>query len=182
MKVLIINSPLFKKYQNHSDEDFLPPLGLGYIATYLQKQNIRVELMDTISDKISFKKLKTKIQEIKPEFLAINIFSTNYEIVKELIVSIKTKTHIIIGGLSTKSLYPKIIEWDTKNKIDVVIGAGELILADIVNNEVKELPFKEVSKHRVFRIDSMSTYFVKDISSMSLDSNFFLKSTHKKQL
>jgi anaerobic magnesium-protoporphyrin IX monomethyl ester cyclase len=173
MKVLIVNSPLFKKYKNQNEEDFLPPIGLGYIATYLKNQNIEVELLDAVALKVSLRKLKSTIQQYNPEFLAINIFSTNYSLVKEFIESIKTKTHIIIGGLSTKALYQKLIEWESSNQIDVIIGDGELIIIDIVNNAIKEPAFIQTKNRRVFNVTAKSIYFNKDISTVRLDRFFF---------
>ena len=76
MKVLIINTPLFKKFSESYDEDSLPPYGLGYIATNLQLSNINVELIDAINQKINIEELISKIEIIKPDFLALNIFTT----------------------------------------------------------------------------------------------------------
>ena len=44
---LLINSPLFKIAEENYDEDSLPPIGLGYIATNLQKNDIECELIDS---------------------------------------------------------------------------------------------------------------------------------------
>src|SRR5688572_28630362 len=130
MKVLIINSPLFRDKNLLYDEDSLPPIGLGYIATHLEKNGIDVELIDSVDQRISLQELVSTIYSERPEFLAINIFTTNYELVKEMVESLTFKIHIIIGGLSTKELYKKIIEWETDNQIDIVTGDGELITLD----------------------------------------------------
>lgn len=49
MKVLIINSRMFNGKQKNDEKDFLPPLDVGYIASYLQKRNIVVELIDSVN-------------------------------------------------------------------------------------------------------------------------------------
>jgi hypothetical protein len=54
---LLINSPLFKIAEENYDEDSLPPIGLGYIATNLQKNDIECELIDCISENISSKEI-----------------------------------------------------------------------------------------------------------------------------
>ena len=127
MKVLIINSPLFRHKNKLYDEDSLPPIGLGYIATVLQQNNIDVKLIDAVANKISLSDLIESIHTEKPDFIASNIFTTNYDLVKDLIEAINYKAHIIIGGLSTKELYKNILDWKTENKIDIVTGDGELI-------------------------------------------------------
>jgi len=175
MKVLIINTPLFKKFSESYDEDSLPPYGLGYIATNLQLSNINVELIDAINQKINIEELISKIEIIKPDFLALNIFTTNYELVKELTISLKIKTHIIIGGLATKSLYANIILWNTENHIDIVIGDGELITVDIIKQNIREKSYYEDENlnRRVLKIDSYSRYFVHNISNIPLRRDFF---------
>src|SRR5437764_572957 len=50
MKVLLINSPLFRDYNPLYDEDSLPPIGLGYIGTQLRLNGIETYLINEISD------------------------------------------------------------------------------------------------------------------------------------
>lgn len=38
-KFILLNSPIFEEGSNENEE-YLPPLGLGYIATYLGKEKI----------------------------------------------------------------------------------------------------------------------------------------------
>src|SRR5690606_18540813 len=111
---------------------------------------------------------------IKPEFVAANIFTTNYDLVKELFESLAFSAHCIIGGLSTKELHKNIIAWRTKNMVDVVIGDGELITLDIVNDGVRQEPMISEGNFRVFKVDGSSEYYVKDISNQKLNRNFFL--------
>jgi len=174
MKVLIINSPLFRERNLLYDEDSLPPIGLGHIATNLKNNGIDVSLIDAVYERIPLSELLDTINYHRPEFIASNIFTTNYELVKELVESVKFKTHFIIGGLSTKELYRDILEWETQNQITVVTGDGELIAPDIVTGSVKDKPFLEMNNHRVFVVDQQSSYLVNDISTVPLDRSFFL--------
>lgn len=175
MKVLIVNTPLFQKYSESYNEDSLPPYGLGYIATNLQNNNINVELLDAINQKLSIGELKTRIESFSPDFLALNIFTTNYELVKELTNSLNIKTNVIIGGLATKSLYKNILNWNTKNHIDIVIGDGELITYDIITNNIKEKSYidSSIQNRRVFKISNESVYYVNDISTLPLNRSLF---------
>ncbi|MGN6163138.1 MAG: B12-binding domain-containing radical SAM protein [Flavisolibacter sp.] len=174
MKVLIINSPLFRERNLLYDEDSLPPIGLGYIATHLKNNGINVSLIDAVDQKIPLQDLVATINTEKPQFVAVNIFTTNYELVKEMIESINYNAHIIIGGLSTKELYKKIIDWKVDNQIDIVTGDGEFITLDIVKDELKEQPFFSSGRRRVFNVGGNSKYLVKDISNIELDRSFFL--------
>ncbi len=174
MKVIIINSPLFREKNVLYDEDSLPPIGLGHIATILHNEDIDVKLIDAVHQRISLADLLATLNALKPDFVASNIFTTNYELVKDIFEGINFKTHIIIGGLSTKQLYKDILNWTTNNEIDVVTGDGELITLDIVKNELKESPFHVQGNRRVFLVDGKSKYEVKDISNVPLDRSFFL--------
>ncbi|HMJ47816.1 MAG TPA: radical SAM protein [Ferruginibacter sp.] len=171
--VIIINSPLFKFRNELYDEDSLPPIGLGYIATNLKNCGYEVELVDAIEQRLPLDSLIEILNNRKPEFVASNIFTTNYELVKELFESLNCKTHIIIGGLSTKQLYSKIMEWQTDNPIDIVTGDGELITTAIVANCLEEQPLFMNGNKRVFQINSNSKYLVQDISNIPLNRSFF---------
>lgn len=174
MKVIIINSPLFRERNELYDEDSLPPIGLGYIATILKNNNIDVSLIDAVDQRISVTELIDSLSKIKPDFIACNIFTTNYELVKDIFEAINFKSHFIIGGLSTKQLYKDVFSWNTNNPVDVVTGDGELITLDIVKNDLKELPFYQSGDRRFFLVDGKSKYEVKDISNVPLDRSFFL--------
>ena len=48
----MFNSPIYNK-KVADKEDFLPPLGLGYIATQLKQQGIDVEIIDCVNDNLT---------------------------------------------------------------------------------------------------------------------------------
>lgn len=173
MKVVIINSPLFRGKQLDYDEDSLPPIGLGYIASHLDNNGIDVELIDAVDRRMPLPDLIDTVNRSKPEVVATNIFTTNHLLVKELIESITYKAHVIVGGMATKELYQNILEWDTENLVDVVIGDGELITLDLINGCVKDTPFLFHDKVRVFKADKSSSYYLHDISGVKLNRAFF---------
>lgn len=172
-EILIINSPLFRESQSGNCEDALPPLGLGYIATHLQRKGYDLELIDAISNNISVKDLVKTAEAIKPKFIAINIFSTNCQIVKEIVVSIKIQVHFIIGGIAARALYEQVHAWDTDNHIDVVFGDGELITEAIITDNLSQSPSVAVDNRRYFVVDNASPYFIKDISELPLNRTLF---------
>jgi anaerobic magnesium-protoporphyrin IX monomethyl ester cyclase len=173
MKVLLINSPLFREFNDKYDEDSLPPLGLGYIATNLKRHGIEVSITDAVYQRLGLLELIDQIHVAQPDFIGLNIFTTNKELVKELVESIRFTTHVLIGALSTKQLYKEILLWNTPNPIDVVTGDGERISLAIVRNEIKEAPFITQGNKRVFHVNDGSRYLVNDISNVPLDRSFF---------
>ena len=173
-KVLIINSPLFREKNHLYDEDSLPPIGLGYIATILKHNTIDAELIDAIYENIPLIEINFIIKSKSPDFVAINVFTTNYELVKEIVESsYDKKTRFIVGGLSTRSLHEKICAWNTDNFIDIVFGDGELITLDIVLDRVTEEPIFQSQNRRVFKVDSYSKYFVTNLDTVPLERSFF---------
>lgn len=110
--VLIINSPLFRDTNPLYDEDSLPPIGLGLIATALARAGVSVALIDTVADRIALAELTGQILKLRPLVVATNIFTTNYDLVREFLESIADASpHVIVGGLSTRTLYEKIFTW-----------------------------------------------------------------------
>ncbi len=172
--IILINSPLFKDFNPLYDEDSLPPLGLGYIATSLKNDGFKVSLIDAVAQQLPLNELMKIINSEMPEFIGLNIFTTNYNLVKEIVDNINFNTKIIIGGLSTKELYKDVIQWNTDNPIDIVTGDGEHIISDIIKETVSEEPIMVEGNKRFFKVTSHSKYYVKNINDLKLDRTFFI--------
>lgn len=172
-KIIIVNSPLFRYRNEKYDEDSLPPIGLGYIATALEHAGMDVEMIDAVDRRIPLDELLGMLHDRQPDVIGVNIFTTNYELVKDLVEGYHMPVHFVVGGLSTKQLYQKILEWETENPIDVVTGDGEAIMPDIVQGTLKEAPFIEKGNRSVFKVDNCSQYMVSDINNIPLNRCFF---------
>lgn len=170
---LLINSPLFRNVDENYDEDSLPPIGLGYIATNLQNNGIKCELIDCISEKISLKEILNIIYQKKPKFIGFNIFTTNMKLIREIVESIKFKTDIFIGGQAVLSLQNYIKKFLTENRIIMIIGDADFIVSDIVLNKVKETPIYCKNNKTIYKVDKNSIYYPDDISSIPLTRDFF---------
>lgn len=174
MKIIIVNSPLFKEKRISEEEKSIPSIGLGLIATAIKAKGFDVELIDSVSLNIPLNDLLTIVIDRTPTFICINIFTTNLDLVKEFIESIKINVHFIIGGLATQDLYKDIFNWKSSNPIDIIYGDGELIVPDILLNNIKEKAVEEKDNRRFFKVDNLSNYFVKDISFDNLDRSFLI--------
>jgi anaerobic magnesium-protoporphyrin IX monomethyl ester cyclase len=174
MEIVILNSPLFRDYNPLYDEDSLPPLGLGYIATALESRGHVVRLVDAVAERIPLANLVEQLRATKPAVVASNVFTTNYNLVHELFEALDFETHILIGGLATKGLHDEILNWRTPNRVDVVFGDGELITSALIEGTVTEAPIKESGNKRAFRVDQQSKYYVQDISPLDLSRKYFI--------
>ena len=167
----LINSPMF--FEETVSEDNLPPLGQGYIATYLNKSGIPVAMVDCVRDNLNAYDIVEKINTEKPSFVGINIFTQNYEIVKYIVENISTDSVLFIGGQSVKYLYNQIIQWNTVNICNVIIGEGELIIPEICKGKCIENPSVVFENKKVYKVDKNSIYFPQDISDIELNRKVF---------
>lgn len=172
-KFVLINSPLFWERTNE-EEEYLSPLGLGYIATYLKKVGLEVLLLDSVKERLGVEDILKQVSEIKPEFVGINVFTQNYELVQYIIEKMSIQCECFVGGQVVKSIYETILDWKTSNKVNIIIGEGELIIPAIVLENCKEKPIEHIDNKFVYKVDMNSQYFPEDISKIYLD-RLFLK-------
>lgn len=171
-KFILINSPIFWDSIKEK-EQYLSPLGLGYIATYLEKtNNISVEIVDCVKERRSVSDIISYINKTKPDFIGINIFTQNYEIVKKIVETISVKCSCFIGGQAVKSIYHKILDWKVSNTLNIIIGEGEFIIPQIFLGKCSQEPEKRRDSKFVYRVNKDSIYFPKDISNIFLNRKY----------
>lgn len=113
-----------------------------------------------------------QVSEIKPEFVGINVFTQNYELVQYIIEKMSIQCECFVGGQVVKSIYETILDWKTSNKVNIIIGEGELIIPAIVLENCKEKPIEHLDNKFVYKVDMNSQYFPEDISKIYLDRSF----------
>ena len=171
-KFILINSPIFWD-STKEKEQYLSPLGLGYIATYLEKINsMDVEIVDCVKERKSVSDIISYIDLTKPDFVGINIFTQNYEMVKNIVESINIKCMYFIGGQAVKSIYHKILGWKVPNILNIIIGEGEFIIPQIVLGKCSQEPEVQMDSKFVYRVNKNSIYFPRDISNIFLNRKY----------
>ena len=171
-KFILINSPIFWE-QTTNDEDSLPPLGQGYIATQLDKRGIEVEIVDCVKRKMGVTDIIDYVNNSTPEYAGINIFTQNYDLVKYIVERLNPNIKLFIGGQAVKFLYKDILEWDINICCYIIAGEGELIIPDICLESCKELPKAIKGNRKYYNVDKNSIYFPQDISFLKVDRKFF---------
>jgi len=169
--LLLVNSPLYSEGQSNN-EDYLPPIGLAYIATYAFDKGKRVSILDAINRGLSVKEVIDEINHSNPTYLGINLFSTNYELVKKICESINENIKILIGGNITTFCYKDISEWNTKSKTFIVIGEGEKIVFDIISDNIQEQAFYTYQNAYTYMVNKESVYFNKELDLLHLNRRF----------
>jgi radical SAM superfamily enzyme YgiQ (UPF0313 family) len=163
MKILLINPPFENSIQSCQPKileeglDFLPPLGLMYIAGYLEREsNCRVEILDAAQvERLTYSRLKEKVRRKMPDAVGITAMTfTIIDVIKtaRIIKEISPDIKVILGGPHT-IIYPE----ETMGIADIdflVLGEGEKVIKELLENcdspgrlkEIKGIVFRENGK------------------------------------
>ena len=134
MKIILV------RVQHHSLQ-LVPPLGLGYISSYLNKYGIETIIVDGLRDCLSNEEILEIIKKETPDAVGIGCLTSEYNVVIELSNLVKKNgSKVILGGI-----HPTVLPYQTliDSKADFVIcGEGEiaftkLALNNFENNNIK---------------------------------------------
>jgi magnesium-protoporphyrin IX monomethyl ester (oxidative) cyclase len=174
MRVLLINPPWISKKEYRDYFRVEQPIGLGYIASVLEREKHDVMLLDASADGwkkstrfgdkfhigMSYQEINTIVDSFKPDVIGISIVSS---LLKEngfsLARSIKhhnKKIKIVVGGA-----HPSVAKEEclSKEYINfVVIGEGELTMLDLINELEKSEPRLREIKGIAYRENSQMIY------------------------
>ncbi|MHA1792805.1 MAG: B12-binding domain-containing radical SAM protein, partial [Promethearchaeota archaeon] len=111
-----------------------PPLGLGYLASYLMKNGFKVFILDLALYKITLETLSKFISHKQPILIGITALTSYYSEMKKLSLFLKEKfpgIPIVLGGVHVSSLPMESIK--ECNADFVVVGEGEQTLLELAN-------------------------------------------------
>ena len=143
MKILFLNPPILNTIRScmplslEQGLDFLPPLGLMYLAGYLEQfSEHKIEILDCPVEGInSYSQLKDKIREKNPEIVGITAMSfTIVDVIKsaKIIKEVNRQTKIVLGGPHV-NIFPQ--ETMKIKEVDfLVLGEGEKPFKDLLDN------------------------------------------------
>lgn len=115
-------------------EGISPPLGLLYIAAYLESRLKNLELAVTDGLLKGYKQTLAKIDDFDPDILCVSYYTPTAQSACKLVTDLKEKKpelFIIAGGPHVSALPEEIME---KSRADAaVIGEGEQTVLELVN-------------------------------------------------
>lgn len=120
-------------YPNYDSHVIHPPLGLGYLASYLEKHGHQVSIFDGTAKNASIKDFLETISDFKPDLVGISVLTRGHNRAKEMILVIKKrfkKLPIVIGGTQVTAA-PREVLGDLKADF-AVVGEGEITLFELV--------------------------------------------------
>lgn len=163
-KVCLINPILFstqvlrtRSFKNNVSMSFFPPLGLAYIAGFLEKNGIEVMVIDR---NVIMRKYSSELEAVNqlcmerirlfsPDYVGITSTTPTYLDVKNYIAPIikeyNSNIKIILGGPHATALTDHILR-DNRNIDMVCRGEGEVTMLEIAqgspSSQIKGLSFR----------------------------------------
>ena len=180
-KILLINPPQISDgkfldgYQG--TRPVLPPLGLAYIAAYLEKQNYKVDIFDGMVENASAKEIALRTHGY--DLVGITSITFQAMITYQVLQEIKRENPtipVVIGGPHVSCLPLEPLE---KGLADFsVIGEGEEVLFSIINAIEKGEDFTSLSGV-AYKVNGQiypakNSGIVKDINSLPLPARHLL--------
>ena len=98
--VVLVHAPItFDFSKQVGDQTSSPPIGLLYIAAFLEKYGFSVKLYDPAPQKLSLKKLMTNIAKDKPRVVGISAVTFGTRTAVQIAKAIKEKfgKKIVVG-------------------------------------------------------------------------------------
>ncbi len=192
MKILLVYPPVTVYQAAHIDPH--PPLGLAYLAAYLEKHHFDVKILDALALGIktrkkkgkgiriglSEKKIKQYIKDYNPEIVGIGTmftpFAEDAHQVAKLVKAVNQKILVVFGGAHS-SIDPEIILKD-KNVDLVIRGEGEITLLKLAKAMVKKKNWRKATgiSYRKNRkvIHNPPTPFIKDLDILPFPARHLL--------
>jgi len=110
MRILLMLPPLFfnKSSKTKGIPGFLPPLGIGYLASVLIEKGHEILLLDSQVNEIPLNNILKKINDFQPDFIGISFMTPWLDATKKFIKILKENFEIpIIVGGAHPTCYPK---------------------------------------------------------------------------
>ena len=157
-----------------------PPIGLAYLAGYLQSNGIEVQIIDAKSLNLSYSDICEIVLKEKPDIVGVTVFTSNLGsslVTCQEIKKVYPPAKIVVGGAHIHPQHREVIE---KPYIDFCVrGEGEetiLELAEALSDgkdleQVKGLTFKK--DHNI--IVTPDRPFIKDLDSLPFPARNLLQ-------
>ena len=115
-----------------------PPLGLTYIASFLEEKKMPVEIIDANAEGLTFNQLIKRIISSKSRYVGFTATTNTMNIVCDIIRRVKKKDNtkiIIVGGIHTTFLDIQTME--ICPEIDIIVrNEGEITIFEIMSGKL----------------------------------------------
>lgn len=168
--VLLINTPIIRTNRDPDAGNSVPPIGMGYIYTQLTLSGYECQFVDAAADSLLPDKVLKIIDESDAEYVGLNIFSSNINIVRSLVENVGTPKKFFLGGPAARALISEVESWNPNGSITAIAGEAELIFPEIIRNPT--LAEKHSSKLNIIDVMPDSPFYPSNID-LPLDRSIF---------
>jgi radical SAM superfamily enzyme YgiQ (UPF0313 family) len=162
MKVLLINPPRENEIIGNNpriieeERGFNPPLGLLYLAGYLEKYTEHdLTIIDAQVERLDYQSLESRIASVSPDVVGLTAMTmTLIDVMKtvEIVKKINSNTRVVLGGPHVHLFPEETI--NLKNVDYLVLGEGEEAFKELLdhideNSNLRKVPglvFKDKEK------------------------------------
>lgn len=139
LDVLLINVPTSRKYKKGFAEiSSMPPLGMMYIASYLQKSNYNVKIVDMAVDFFDKETFVNMLKSENPKIVGLSSFVESWSAIKMITKVIKAtipNAIITAGGPFATFCPEQLLE---ESPIDYIIfSEGEYVFANLADSLIR---------------------------------------------
>lgn len=123
-----------------------PPLGIAYIASNLEKNGIKVKIIDSPTLNLSEEQVLSRVKRFKPDFVGISVTMQSYKIAREVILKLKNnlpRCKFVFGGPIVNFESEKIMK-DCPSLDFCVRGEGEETLRELIEKVSKRKPIDKI--------------------------------------
>jgi len=144
---LIGNDPVIIKDQ----QGVYPPLGILYIAAYMQNEGFEMSIIDAQADDLNHAQVAERVKEINPDVVGITAMTFTLVDCKLTIKEIRKRVNskIVVGGPHTAIFPDECFNPNGLNADYVVVGEGEKTMVrlcrDIEMGKAKERIYRQES-------------------------------------
>jgi radical SAM superfamily enzyme YgiQ (UPF0313 family) len=152
MKVLLINPPRENEIIGNNpriieeERGFNPPLGLLYLAGYLEKHaHHDITIIDAQVERLDYSALESRIASVSPDAVGLTVMTmTLIDLMKtiEIVKKINSNTRIVLGGPHVHLFPEETI--NLKNVDYLVLGEGEEAFRDLLDNIDENARLREI--------------------------------------
>jgi magnesium-protoporphyrin IX monomethyl ester (oxidative) cyclase len=168
MKVMLIYPPITVFGSDPTIPSIVQPLGLAYVAGYLEKEGFQVTILDArglsgervIKDRksalygLSDEEIVKRIESENPDVVGISCMWTAYSgdahRIARLVKKYREDLTVIFGGAHASQFYEMVLRDDNINI--VVIGEGEATVAEVLKRIKDGISFEDV-KGIAYKVD-----------------------------
>lgn len=110
-----------------------PPMGIGYLSSYLKREGHEVSLLDLNISTVSREGILQHVREYRPDLVGVPIMCTGMDQVRDIVSVIKrgSDVPVVIGGAQASALPEHSLRFTGADY--VVVGEGELTAAELVS-------------------------------------------------